>query len=154
MEKAESGVLPITDKSMTRFNISLMEGVKMVLWALDQCIGGEILIPKIPSYRILDLAEAIGPSCEHEIVGIRPGEKIHEEMITDSDGPLTIEMEKYYAIMPSYKDISDEYRAHGLTVRNVAKGFSYRSDSNPNFMTVDEIRKEIRCNISSSFEPI
>ena len=82
LEKAKTGVLPITDPAMTRFNISLSEGVAMVLWALEHALGGELFVPKIPSYRITDVAEAIGPSCEKPIIGIRPGEKIHEEMIT------------------------------------------------------------------------
>ena len=85
LQKAQSGVLPITDQAMTRFNISLEEGVQMVLWSLEHALGGELFVPKIPSYRITDVAEAIGPSCEKPVVGIRPGEKIHEEMITASD---------------------------------------------------------------------
>ena len=101
LEKAKNGVLPITDPSMTRFNISLSEGVEMVFWALDKALGGEVFVPKIPSYRITDVAEAIGPSCEKPIVGIRPGEKIHEEMITASDSFTTFDLGSYYAILPS-----------------------------------------------------
>jgi len=154
MERAASGTLPITHESMTRFNISLKEGVNMVLWALDNCIGGEILVPRIPSYRIMDVAEAIGPSCERKIVGIRPGEKIHEEMITQTDGSLTIGVDKYYAILPPDRIYTDGYRAKGLKVQSVEKDFSYRSDTNPDFLSVQEIREEIRKNICSTFLPI
>ena len=98
LNKARSGLLPITDSKMTRFNISLNEGVDMVLWALNNALGGEILVPKIPSYLITDLAEAIGPGCKKHIIGIRPGEKIHEEMITVSDSFSTIDLGSYYAI--------------------------------------------------------
>ena len=101
LEKAKTGVLPITDPSMTRFNISLVEGVDMVLWSLENALGGEIFVPKIPSYGITDVAEAIGPSCEKPIIGIRPGEKIHEEMITESDSVSTIDLGNYYALLPS-----------------------------------------------------
>ena len=95
MEKAKSGVLPITDSAMTRFNISLSEGVDMVFWSLENALGGELFVPKIPSYRIVDVAQAIGPSCEKPIVGIRPGKKIHEEMITSSDSFTTIDLGAY-----------------------------------------------------------
>ena len=99
MEKAKSGVLPITDEKMTRFNISLQQGVDMVIWALVNALGGEVFVPKIPSYRITDVAEAIGPNCKKPIIGIRPGEKIHEEMITSSDSFTTIDLGEYYAIL-------------------------------------------------------
>ena len=92
--------LCITHKDMTRFNITLREGVEMVSFAINNSIGGEILVPKIPSYRILDLAEAIGPNCSKEYIGLRPGEKIHEEMITCSDSLSTIDMGNYFAILP------------------------------------------------------
>ena len=101
LEKAKTGELPITDPAMTRFNISLSEGVDMVLWALENALGGEVFVPKIPSYKITDVAEAIGPGCEKPITGIRPGEKIHEEMITASDSFTTIDLGSYYAILPS-----------------------------------------------------
>ena len=100
LEKRKSGVLPITDPEMTRFNISLTEGVEMVLWAIANAKGGEIFVPKIPSYRVTDLAQAIGPDCKHPVVGIRPGEKIHEEMITVSDSVNTVDLGRYYAILP------------------------------------------------------
>ena len=95
LDRRKTGVLPITDLQMTRFNITLTEGVDMVLWALTNSMGGEIFVPKIPSYRITDLATAIGPECEQRVMGIRPGEKIHEEMITDSDSFNTVDRGKY-----------------------------------------------------------
>jgi UDP-N-acetylglucosamine 4,6-dehydratase len=96
-----SGVLPITDPRMTRFNISLHDGVEMVLWSIENAWGGEVLVPKIPSYRLVDVATAVDPNCEQQIVGVRPGEKIHEEMITASDSFNTVDIGKYYAILPS-----------------------------------------------------
>jgi UDP-N-acetylglucosamine 4,6-dehydratase len=100
LNKKKSGVLPITVETMTRFNISLQGGVDMVLHALETAWGGELFVPKIPSYNILDIAQAIGPECEHRVIGIRPGEKIHEEMITTSDSFFTYDLGKYYAIIP------------------------------------------------------
>jgi UDP-N-acetylglucosamine 4,6-dehydratase (inverting) len=96
MNKKKSGILPITDKRMTRFNISLQGGVDMVLYALEHAWGGELFVPKIPSYKILDVAKAIAPECEIQMVGIRPGEKIHEEMITYSDSFTTYDTGKYF----------------------------------------------------------
>src|SRR5262245_36482089 len=100
LERRKTGVLPITDSEMTRFNISLEEGVDMVLWAIEHARGGEILVPKIPSYRITDVAQAIGPECSHQVIGVRPGEKIHEEMITASDSFNTVDLGRYYSILP------------------------------------------------------
>ncbi len=100
LKKRKDGVLPITDASMTRFNISLADGVKMVMYALENAWGGELLVPKIPSYRITDVAIAIGPDCKYPVVGIRPGEKIHEEMITSSDSFSTYDLGEYYVILP------------------------------------------------------
>lgn len=139
-----SGVLPITDPEMTRFNITLQEGVDMVLWSMENAIGGEIFVPKIPSYRILDVAEAVGPECEKPIIGIRPGEKIHEEMITTSDSFYTIDLGDYYAILPSAGTTSPaEYVTHtGGTP--VQPGFSYNSGTNERFLTMEELRTLIR----------
>jgi len=148
-----SGVFPITDREMTRFNISLDEGVKMVLWALDNALGGEIFVPKIPSFRILDLAEAIGPECTLKNVGIRPGEKLHEEMITASDSLNTVDLGPYYAILPSSADHSPaDYvaRRGGALVK---PGFAYNSGTNPHFLTVDELRGLIRQHVDPSHQP-
>ena len=139
-----SGVVPITDPRMTRFNITLREGVDMVLWSIESALGGEIFVPKIPSYRILDLAEAIAPECEKRIIGIRPGEKIHEEMITASDSLNTLDLGGYYAILPTGGAYTiDEYAADRSAAR-VEPGFSYNSGTNGQFLGVDELRRLIR----------
>lgn len=135
-----SGFFPITDPAMTRFNISLEEGVQMVLWALENALGGEIFVPKIPSYRILDLAEAIGPECEVRITGIRPGEKIHEEMITASDSLNTVDLGPYYAILPSAADHFPEDYLEKRGGSRVEPGFAYDSGTNPDFLTVEDLR--------------
>jgi len=153
LNKAQTGILPITDPAMTRFNISLTEGVEMVLWALVNALGGELLVPKIPSYRITDVAEAIGPNCEKPIVGIRPGEKIHEEMITVSDSFSTIDLGPYYAILPSDGSVQKRYSETGHTVRMVEPGFAYNSGSNPEFLTIGKLRQLIRDHVDSQFIP-
>lgn len=154
LEKAKSGILPITDPAMTRFNISLIDGVDMVLWSLENALGGELFVPKIPSYRITDVADAIGPSCEKPIVGIRPGEKIHEEMITTSDSFTTIDLGSYFAILPSHGRVQQKYHEAGISVTSVPQGFSYDSGSNPHFLSVDQLRELIREHVDSSFRPI
>ncbi len=149
LDKRSSGVLPITDPEMTRFNISLQEGVDMVLWSIENAWGGEILVPKIPSYRILDLAKAIGPECEHPIVGIRPGEKIHEEMITSSDSPNTVDMGRYYAILPANAKYTTASYCEKMAAKPVKSAFSYDSGNNDVFLTVDELRKLIKAHVGS-----
>lgn len=144
LEKRKSGVIPITDPTMTRFNISLEEGVEMVLWALENAHGGEIFVPKIPSYRITDVAEAIAPECKQEIVGIRPGEKIHEEMITSSDSLNTVDLGQYYAILPSTTEYLAEDYLQKTGGTPVEPGFCYNSGTNPEFMTVEELRAAVR----------
>jgi len=148
-----NGVLPITDPEMTRFNITLEEGVEMVLWSIDNCLGGEIFVPKIPSYRILDLAEAVGPDCERRIVGIRPGEKVHEEMITVSDSYNTLDLGRYFAILSTSGEHSiDAY----LALRGGSKvtpGFSYNSGANDRFLSVEELRELIRTRLGQSLPP-
>ena len=140
INKRKKGVLPITDKNMTRFNISLDGGVNMVFYALDNAWGGEIFVPKIPSYRILDVAEAIGPECEKFEIGIRPGEKIHEEMITSSDSFFTYDLGKYYVILPSRTPFSlDDFIKH-FEAKKVPQGFSYNSGTNNEWETVESMR--------------
>lgn len=140
MEKAKTGVLPITHPEMTRFNISLAEGVEMVLWALEKAIGGEIFVPKIASYRIMDVAEAIGPECKKEVVGIRPGEKLHEEMITPSDSPHTVDLGDYYAILSSSQpEKLQRYLSEKQAVK-IPDNFSYNSGENSQFLSVSDIR--------------
>jgi UDP-N-acetylglucosamine 4,6-dehydratase len=154
LEKAKTGVLPITNPEMTRFNISLCEGVAMVLWTLENALGGELLVPKIPSYRITDIAEAIGPSCEKPITGIRPGEKIHEEMITASDSFTTVDLGPYYAIFPSDGRLLERYRSEGRSFRDVEQGFAYNSGSNPEFLSVDQLRALILEHVDPGFAPV
>jgi UDP-N-acetylglucosamine 4,6-dehydratase len=154
LEKAKTGVLPITDSAMTRFNISLQEGVEMVLWSLESALGGELFVPKIPSYRITDVAEAIGPSCEKPIVGIRPGEKIHEEMITASDSFTTIDLGAYYAILPSDGRVQQRYQEAGISSVAVPSGFAYDSGTNHDFLSVEQLRALIRKHVDPHFLPV
>jgi UDP-N-acetylglucosamine 4,6-dehydratase/5-epimerase len=148
MKKRESGVLPITHPDMTRFNISLDGGVAMVLHALENAWGGELFVPKIPSYRIMDLATAIGPDCEHRIVGIRPGEKIHEEMITPSDSFTTYDLGKYYAILPQQPVWKTESFIEEFKATRVPPGFSYTSGKNSEFLTVEQLTQQISSNMA------
>jgi len=145
-KKKESGILPITDKRMTRFNITLQEGVDFVLENFDRMWGGELFVPKIPSYNIIDIAKAIAPECKHKIVGIRPGEKLHEEMITESDAMNTIEFDDYYVIVPSI-EIWNKTNFQNQSNRNIGKqcsdGFSYNSKTNHHFLSTEELKKII-----------
>lgn len=152
MKKKEEGVLPITHEEMTRFNISLQDGVNMVMYALENHLGGEIFVPKIPSYRILDIAEAIAPECETKVVGIRPGEKLHEEMITDTDSLNTIDLGKYYAILPSvsFTYTEDEYLEHHKAEK-VPFGFKYNSGTNTEWETIESLRELIKEHIDPNF---
>lgn len=154
MKKREEGVLPITDPEMTRFNISLQGGVDMVMHALEHAWGGELFVPKIPSYRIMDVAEAIAPDCEKKTVGIRPGEKLHEEMITPSDSFYTYDLGTYYAILPSnprwnLKEFKEKFKAE-----KVPSGFKYNSEENTEWETVESLRSLIKEHIDESFEVI
>ena len=135
LKQRHTGVLPITDPTMTRFNISINEGVDLVLYALRKAFGGEIFVPKIPSYRIMDVAEAIGPECEHRIVGIRQGEKIHEEMITASDSPNTLDLGEVYAILPASEHTLRSCYTQMGGVTEVPENFRYQSGEKiPNFV--------------------
>jgi FlaA1/EpsC-like NDP-sugar epimerase len=139
---------------MTRFNISLQGGVDMVMHALFNAWGGEIFIPKIPSYKITDVAMAIGPECKHEVVGIRPGEKVHEEMITPSDSFYTYDLGKYYTILPSshhwnLKDFINEFNAVKVT-----EGFYYNSGENTEWETIDGLRSLIKEHVDPEFSVI
>jgi FlaA1/EpsC-like NDP-sugar epimerase len=152
LEKCKDGVLPITDERMTRFNITLQEGVDFVLLCLEKMWGGELFVPKIPSYRILDVAEAIAPEAEHKITGIRPGEKLHEEMITINDAINTVEFDDYFVITPNSDYLSWD-RERFLKESNLTIGeycvddFTYNSETNPHFLTVKEIRDLIINNV-------
>lgn len=151
LKKRKDGYIPITDPSMTRFNISLQEGVEMVLYALEAAWGGELFVPKIPSYRITDVAAAIAPNCEHKIIGIRPGEKIHEEMITTSDSFSTYDIGKYYAILPQTPEWRLEHYLGHFKAKNVPVGFSYNSGTNSEWLTIDQLRKLIKIHVDPNF---
>lgn len=147
----KDGRLPITDPEMTRFNISLQGGVNMVMHALEHAWGGELFVPKIPSYKILDVAEAIGPECEKPVVGIRPGEKVHEEMITASDSFYTYDLGKYYAILPATHKWSLEEYIKTNNAQKVPHGFKYNSGENTEWETVDSLRSLIKEHVDPNF---
>jgi UDP-N-acetylglucosamine 4,6-dehydratase (inverting) len=151
LKKRKEGVLPITDPDMTRFNISIIDGVKMVMHALEKAWGGEIFIPKIPSYKIMDVVKAIGPNCEHPIVGIRPGEKIHEEMITPSDSFYTYDLGKYFTILPSKPKWNvDDFIVENKAIK-VEEGFAYNSGDNKEWETVESLRRLIKEHVDENF---
>lgn len=154
LNKRDEGVLPITDPEMTRFNISLQGGVDMVMHALEVAWGGELFVPKIPSYKIMDVAEAIGPDCEKKVVGIRPGEKLHEEMITPSDSFYTYDLGRYYAILPSNPRWSLEEFIEKFDAKKVPQGFKYNSEENTEWETVESLRSLIKEHIDESFEVV
>ena len=146
--------LPITDNKMTRFNISLEDGCEMVFYAIEKAWGGEIFIPKIPSYKISDVATAIAPDMIQKVVGIRPGEKLHEEMITASDSYNTVDIGKYYVILPQkspYSQYSKEEYKKAFNGVDVSRGFSYNSGSNNNWETVDSLRKLVKTHVDPNF---
>jgi UDP-N-acetylglucosamine 4,6-dehydratase (inverting) len=154
IDQSKDGVLPITVDSMTRFNISLQGGVDMVIHAMKTAWGGEIFIPKIPSYKITDVAKAIGPNCEHKLVGIRPGEKIHEEMITSSDAFFTYDLGKYYVIIPQTPIWKTEDFIAECNAELVPEGFAYNSGTNKEWETVDTLRKLIKEHVDPNFEAV
>jgi UDP-N-acetylglucosamine 4,6-dehydratase len=152
MNKRKDGVIPITDPNMTRFNISLEDGVEMVLYALENAWGGELYVPKIPSYRITDVAEAIAPDCRQEVVGIRPGEKIHEEMITPSDSFSTYDIGKYYVILPLAGNWELDQYIKTFNAEKVKEGFHYNSGTNTEWLSVDELRSLICRHVDPNFK--
>jgi UDP-N-acetylglucosamine 4,6-dehydratase len=151
LKKRREGVLPITDKRMTRFNISLEAGCDMVFNAIENSWGGEIFVPKIPSYRIVDVATAIAPECEQQEVGIRPGEKLHEEMITISDSYNTLDLGKYYAILPQKPNFDLTAYMKKFNAKFVPQGFSYNSGDNEQWETVDSLRQLIKDFVDPTF---
>ena len=155
INKRKEGYLPITHEEMTRFNISLEAGVDLVMFAIGHHLGGEIFIPKIPSYKIMDVAEAIAPSSEVKIVGIRPGEKLHEEMITETDSLSTIDMGSYYAILPSvsFNHTIEDYLKHH-NAKFVPAGFKYNSGTNTEWETVSSLRENILTYVDPNFKPL
>ena len=152
MKKKETGIIPITEANMTRFNISLEDGVDMVLHALDKSWGGELWVPKIPSYNIVELATAIAPNCKQEIIGIRPGEKIHEEMITSSDSFSTYDLGKYYVILPQVPNWKLDDYIKKFNAKKVEEGFSYTSNNNTDWESVESLRKLIVEHVDSDFK--
>ena len=153
LKKRFDGIIPITDKEMTRFNISLEDAVNLVYFAFKKALGGEIFIPKIPSYKILDVAEAIAPGVKIDIIGIRPGEKLHEEMITETDSLNTIDLDNYFAILPSVSDrlTKDDYRKHHHAV-DVEPEFKYNSATNTEWETIESLRIKIKNFIDPDFK--
>jgi UDP-N-acetylglucosamine 4,6-dehydratase/5-epimerase len=151
IKKKSEGKLPITDAAMTRFNISLQGGVDMVMHAIEHAWGGEIFIPKIPSYRITDVATAVAPECEQVVVGIRPGEKIHEEMITASDSFYTYDLGKYYTILPTVPNFKLDNYVEAFSAKKVAEGFNYDSGNNSEWETVESLRTLIKEHVDPNF---
>ncbi len=151
INKRKEGKLPITDPDMTRFNISLQGGVDMVMHAMEHAWGGEIFIPKIPSYKITDVAEAIGPECTQEVVGIRPGEKVHEEMITPSDSFYTYDLGRYYTILPATHQWSLDEFIKSFNAVKVPSGFAYNSGTNDEWETIDSLRSLIKEHVDPTF---
>ena len=146
--------LPITDDQMTRFNISLEDGCEMVFYAIDKAWGGEIFVPKIPSYKITDVATAIAPELEQKLVGIRPGEKLHEEMITSSDSYNTVDIGKYFVILPQkspYSNFSKKDYKKAFNAEDVPSGFSYDSGNNSEWETIESLRKLVKLHVDSNF---
>ena len=152
LEKRSEGFLPITHRDMTRFNITLEQGVKTVIWTIENSIGGEIIVPKIPSYKILDLAKAIAPHAQFEFTGIRPGEKLHEEMISESDSMNVIDEGIHYVIIPNNGLESNKKYLNHFSGKFVQHGFKYSSDKNSHFLSVDEIEKLITIHVESNFK--
>lgn len=152
LKRRETGILPVTHEDMTRFNISLEDAVHLVFYALENAWGGEIFVPKIPSYRILDVAKAIGPNCKVDIIGIRPGEKLHEEMVTVTDAHNTLELEKYYVICPRLNfGWNREDFVQTFNAKTVPADFSYNSGENDDWLDVEAIRAQIKRHVDSNF---
>lgn len=147
--------LPITHDQMTRFNISLQDGCEMVFYAIEKAWGGEVFVPKIPSYKISDVATAIAPDLEQKVVGIRPGEKLHEEMITASDSYNTVDLGKYYAILPQKSPYSiyskDDYKK-AFNGTDLPNEFSYNSGNNTEWETIDSLRELVKIHVDSNFK--
>lgn len=154
LNKRKEGSLPITHKEMTRFNITLQEGVDMVINAISNSWGGEIFVPKIPSYKITEVANAIGPNCEHKEIGIRPGEKLHEEMITQTDSFNTFDCGDYYVILPPEPVWNLEDFKKRFNAKKVPQGFKYSSDNNKEWINAEQIRNLIKENVDPSFDSL
>lgn len=156
LKKNGSTFLPITNNKMTRFNISLQDGCEMVFYAIENALGGEIFVPKIPSYHITDVGKAIAPNLTQKEIGLRPGEKLHEEMITVSDSINTIDIGKYYVILPSnsiYSKLSKEDFLKHYNGKAVPMNFTYNSGDNEKWETIESLRSLIKTHIDNNFIP-
>ena len=142
LKQSQRGFFKITDKQMTRFNISLSEAVDMVIWTLDNAIGGEIIVPKIPSFRIIDLAKTINNKLKFKLIGVRKGEKIHEDLISKADSLNTYDIKKYYLILNNERNLINYYKKK-YKARLVKKDFSYSSDNNKDFLNHSKLKKII-----------
>ncbi len=152
LKQRAEGRLKITHEDMSRFHITPDSGIQTVFHALEHAWGGEIYVPKCPSFKLTDLAEAIAPGEGYEVIGIRPGEKLYEEMITGSDAISTVEFDDYFVILPSLpKWSTDEFVAH-FNGRRVGMGFSYSSETNPDWLSVEQLRADIRKYVDAGFE--
>jgi FlaA1/EpsC-like NDP-sugar epimerase len=151
--RKRGGKLPITDPRMTRFNITLQEGVDLVLYALANMWGGELFVPRIPSYRITDVAEAVAPGMPCEVVGIRPGEKLHEDLITESDAINTVQHGDHFVILPSSPDWSLQEFMARFGGAMCPSGFRYCSATNTEWLTVPRIRQLLREHVDATFQP-
>lgn len=151
LQEKKKGVLPITHPDMTRFNITLEEGVNMVLYAIEHAWGGELFVPKIPSYRIMDVAESVAPECRTEVVGIRAGEKLHEEMITETDSLNTYDCGKYYVIVPTIPIWKTQDWEKRFNAKKVPQGFKYNSGTNSDWLKVSEIRQMVKQHVDPNF---
>ncbi len=152
LKRRSSGVLPITHDGMTRFSITLEEGVEMVLYAIENAWGGELYVPKIPSYRITTMAEAIAPECRREVVGVRPGEKLHEEMITETDSLSTYDCGKYFVIAPAVPVWDIEKWKKSYSAKKVEEGFKYNSGTNSDWLSVNQLRALIKAHVDPNFK--
>jgi len=152
LKKRHEEILPITDERMTRFNITLEEGIELVLRAIGHMWGGEIFVPRIPSYRIMDVAEAIAPGCRKEIVGIRPGEKLHEELITETDALNSIEFKDYFVILPTIEFWNINKFMETFNGKRCSDGFKYNSGTNTEYLTVEDIRELIQKHVDPTFK--
>ena len=150
LNKKGNGVFPVTDKRMTRFNITLNEGVYFVLFCLKKMLGGEIFVPKIPSYKVIDVAKAVSSNNKIKIIGIRPGEKLHEEMISQNDNKNTVEHKNYFVILPNSEFIGKEKKKKYLKLNKTGKTcsdeFSYNSKNNKDYLSVNQLKRLIKNN--------
>lgn len=154
LEKRQEGSLPITHEGMTRFNITLQQGVDLVLTALSNAWGGEIFVPKIPSYRIMDVARAVAPDAKTEVIGVRPGEKIHEEMITETDSLSTLDCGDYYVIVPTTPSWEVDSYVKKFQAQKVPFGFKYNSGTNDEWLSPEQIRVLIKEHVDCSFRVV